>query len=163
MTKEQKELRKIHESLQYVEKLIVDFMSNYDTNGIEVSKVITEKKQISKRNLEKIATNYLREIGVPTHLKGYYYLRDAIVMGIIDGEYFEMITKRMYPDIAKKHNTTPSRVERAIRHAIEVTWNRGNIEKLEEIFAYTVSPRKGKPTNSEFITMIADSIIMELK
>ena len=105
-------------------------------------------------NLEALVTNIIHEVGVPAHIKGYQYLRDGIMMVVEDMDVLNQITKQLYPDLAKKHKTTPSRVERAIRHAIEVAWNRGEINTIENIFGYTVNANKGKPTNSEFIAMI---------
>ena len=104
----------------------------------------------------------MHDLGVPAHIKGYQYLRDAIMMVIEDLEMINGVTKLLYPDIAKKYKTTSSRVERAIRHAIEVAWNRGQVEVIDEIFRYTISNGKGKPTNSEFIAMIADKIRLEI-
>ncbi len=95
---------------------------------------------------------------MPAHIKGYHYLRDAIIMSVNDMEMLGAVTKILYPAIAKKHNTTSSRVERAIRHAIEVAWSRGRIETIEDLFGYTINEGKGKPTNSEFIALIADKI-----
>ena len=115
------------------------------------------------QDLETEITNIIHEIGVPAHIKGYQYLRDAILMSVSDTEMLGAITKRLYPNIAKKHQTTPSRVERAIRHAIEVAWSRGKVDTIEELFGYTVSDRKGKPTNSEFIALLADKIRLEYK
>ena len=114
-------------------------------------------------NLEALVTNVIHEVGVPAHIKGYQYLRDGIIMVIEDVEILNQVTKQLYPELAKKHKTTPSRVERAIRHAIEVAWNRGQIETIESIFGYTINANKGKPTNSEFIAMIADKLRLELK
>jgi two-component system response regulator (stage 0 sporulation protein A) len=114
-------------------------------------------------NLEARVTDMIHEIGIPAHIKGYHYLRDAIIMAIEDMEVLNAITKVLYPTIAKNHQTTPSRVERAIRHAIEVAWSRGKLDTLDELFGYTVSNRKGKPTNSEFIALIADTIRLEYK
>ncbi len=114
-------------------------------------------------NLEALVTNIIHEIGVPAHIKGYQYLREAIMMVVNDIDIINQITKQLYPDIARKFKTTPSRVERAIRHAIEVAWGRGQTETVESIFGYTVSAAKGKPTNSEFIAMIADKLRLELK
>ena len=105
-------------------------------------------------NLEALVTNIIHEVGVPAHIKGYQYLRDGIIMVVENMDVLNQITKQLYPDLAKKHKTTPSRVERAIRHAIEVAWNRGEIGTIENIFGYTVNANKGKPTNSEFIAMI---------
>lgn len=115
------------------------------------------------RNLDASITSIIHEIGVPAHIKGYLYLREAISMVYNDIELLGSITKVLYPDIAKKYNTTASRVERAIRHAIEVAWSRGNIESISALFGYTVSMSKAKPTNSEFIAMVADKLRLEHK
>lgn len=114
-------------------------------------------------NLEALVTNVIHEVGVPAHIKGYQYLREAIIMVVNDIDVINQITKSLYPKIATKYNTTPSRVERAIRHAIEVAWGRGEQKAVESIFGYTISASKGKPTNSEFIAMIADKLRLELK
>nr|CAB87987.1 Spo0A protein [Ruminiclostridium cellulolyticum H10] len=128
---------------------------------------ITEKKPAhinnTSRSLEVEVTNVMHEIGVPAHIKGYQYLRDAIMMVVKDLDVINSITKLLYPSIAKEYNTTPSRVERAIRHAIEVAWSRGQVEAIDALFGYTVNIGKGKPTNSEFIAMIADKLRLELK
>ena len=116
-----------------------------------------------ERHLELDVTNIIHEIGVPAHIKGYQYLRDAIILSVEDMEMLNSITKILYPTIAKKYQTTPSRVERAIRHAIEVAWSRGKMDTIDELFGYTVSTGKGKPTNSEFIALIADKIRLEYK
>lgn len=121
----------------------------------------TEAKR--EENLEALVTNIIHEVGVPAHIKGYQYLREAIMMVVNDIDVINQITKSLYPRIAFKFNTTPSRVERAIRHAIEVAWGRGQQEAVENIFGYTISAAKGKPTNSEFIAMIADKLRLELK
>ena len=107
-------------------------------------------------SLEADITNIIHEIGVPAHIKGYHYLREAILMVVKDMDLLGGITKELYPMIAEKFNTTPSRVERAIRHAIEVAWNRGRVETINKSFGYTIHDEKGKPTNGEFIAMIAD-------
>ena len=114
-------------------------------------------------NLEARVTDMIHEIGIPAHIKGYHYLRDAIIMSIEDMDVLNAITKVLYPTIAKMHQTTASRVERAIRHAIEVAWSRGNMEVINSLFSYTVSTGKGKPTNSEFIALIADKLQLQLK
>ena len=114
-------------------------------------------------DLETMVTDIIHEIGVPAHIKGYQYLREAIILTVGDMEIINAVTKVLYPAVAKKFGTTPSRVERAIRHAIEVAWDRGDIETLQRIFGYTVSNGKGKPTNSECIAMIADSISLRKK
>lgn len=116
-----------------------------------------------ERNLESDVTNVIHEIGVPAHIKGYHYLRDAIMMSVNDTEMLNSITKQLYPTIAKRHKTTPSRVERAIRHAIEVAWSRGKMDTIDALFGYTVHNGKGKPTNSEFVALIADKIRLEYK
>lgn len=114
-------------------------------------------------DLEIDITNIIHEVGVPAHIKGYQYLRDAITMVVEDMDLLGAVTKELYPAIAKINNTTPSRVERAIRHAIEVAWNRGKIETINMLFGYTVQNDKGKPTNSEFIAIIADKLRLERK
>lgn len=116
-----------------------------------------------KFDLEASITNIIHEVGVPAHIKGYMYLREAITMIFYDVELLGSITKVLYPDIAKKYKTTPSRVERAIRHAIEVAWSRGNIDSISELFGYTVSSSKAKPTNSEFIAMVADHLRLQYR
>ena len=114
-------------------------------------------------SLEAVVTDIIHEIGVPAHIKGYQYLREAIMLTVEDMDVINSVTKVLYPEVAKKFNTTPSRVERAIRHAIEVAWDRGDIETLQRFFGYTVSNIKGKPTNSEFIAMIADCLSLRRK
>ena len=126
---------------------------------IEIPKA-SEKKE---ENLEALVTNVIHEVGVPAHIKGYQYLREAIIMVVNDIDVINQITKSLYPKIANKFSTTPSRVERAIRHAIEVAWGRGQQDVVENIFGYTISAAKGKPTNSEFIAMIADKLRLEMK
>ena len=116
-----------------------------------------------EQSLETQVTEIIHEIGVPAHIKGYKYLRESIIMTVNDSEVLNGITKILYPEVAKRYATTASRVERAIRHAIEVAWDRGDIETLQKYFGYTVSNMKGKPTNSEFIAMIADRITLERK
>ena len=116
-----------------------------------------------QRDLEVEVTSIMHEIGVPAHIKGYQYLRDAIMMVVKDLDVINSITKLLYPSIAREYNTTPSRVERAIRHAIEVAWSRGQMDAIDALFGYTVSIGKGKPTNSEFIAMVADKLRLEMK
>ena len=125
---------------------------------VEISKDAGDQE-----HLEALVTNVIHEVGVPAHIKGYQYLREAIMMVVSDIDIINQITKSLYPKIAAKYGTTPSRVERAIRHAIEVAWGRGEPRTMENIFGYTVSAAKGKPTNSEFIAMIADKLRLELK
>lgn len=113
--------------------------------------------------LEAQVTGIIHEVGVPAHIKGYQYLREAIIIAVNDMDVINAVTKVLYPEVAKRFGTTPSRVERAIRHAIEVAWDRGDLETLQRFFGYTVSNAKGKPTNSEFIAMISDRIRLKLK
>ena len=112
-------------------------------------------------SIENRVTQIMRDVGVPAHIKGYQYMRDAVLMVTSDIELISSVTKRLYPELAKKYKTTPSRVERAIRHAIEVAWTRGQVETIHDLFGYTINTRKGKPTNSEFIAMIADKMRLE--
>ena len=121
------------------------------------------KREEERKPLETRVTDMIHEIGIPAHIKGYHYLRDAIIMAVEDMDVLNAITKILYPTVAKKHQTTASRVERAIRHAIEVAWSRGKLDVLDELFGYTVSNGKGKPTNSEFIALVADTIRLEHK
>ncbi len=121
------------------------------------------QRETSAEELESQVTHIIHEIGIPAHIKGYQYLRYAIIMSMKDMEMINSVTKILYPSVAKKFNTTSSRVERAIRHAIEVAWDRGDIEVLDSIFGYTVHNNKGKPTNSEFIAMIADKLRLKMK
>ena len=120
-------------------------------------------QQNGKTSIETMVTNIIHEIGVPAHIKGYQYLREAIIIAVEDMDVINAITKVLYPQVAKAFQTTPSRVERAIRHAIEVAWDRGDLDTLQRFFGYTVSNTKGKPTNSEFIALIADKLQLQLK
>ena len=117
----------------------------------------------SVRSLETMVTAIIHDVGVPAHIKGYQYLREAILLAVADMDVINAVTKVLYPEVAKRFNTTASRVERAIRHAIEVAWDRGDLETLQKYFGYTVSNVKGKPTNSEFIAMIADRLQLQQK
>ena len=133
---------------------------------IEVSKMDDETAPgdiNSTPNIEEMVTSVIHEIGVPAHIKGYQYLREAIMIAVKDMDVINAITKVLYPQVAKTFATTPSRVERAIRHAIEVAWDRGDLETLQTFFGYTVSNTKGKPTNSEFIALIADRLQLQMK
>lgn len=141
-------------------KSIKDFIGMGNRRGCG-SHNYNEQRTIE--HLENDVTDMIHEVGVPAHIKGYQYLRDAIMMVIEEPEMLNSITKILYPTIAKRNQTTPSRVERAIRHAIEVAWSRGNMEIINTLFSYTVSTGKGKPTNSEFIALIADKIRLQNK
>ncbi len=117
----------------------------------------------SPKILDVAVTNIIYEMGVPAHIKGYHYLRDAILMVVNEVNLLGAVTKELYPMIAMKYQTTPSRVERAIRHAIELAWDRGNVEMMTKFFGYTINLERGKPTNSEFIAMVADKLRIEQK
>ena len=123
----------------------------------------TPIRRSDKTSIETLVTSIIHEIGVPAHIKGYQYLREAIIIAVNDMDVINAITKVLYPQVAKTFQTTPSRVERAIRHAIEVAWDRGDLDTLQRFFGYTVSNTKGKPTNSEFIALIADKLQLQLK
>lgn len=131
----------------------------YEVKG---TKYISTKQAKQKTEpVEVKVTNLIHDLGVPAHIKGYQYLREAIIASVENEEMINAVTKTLYPLLSKKFNTTPSRVERAIRHAIEVAWNRGEIAVHDKIFGYTVNSNKGKPTNSEFIALLADKIRLE--
>ena len=127
------------------------------------SNPVSQSRSGGKPNIEAMVTSIIHEIGVPAHIKGYQYLREAIIIAVNDMDVINAITKVLYPQVAKAFQTTPSRVERAIRHAIEVAWDRGDLDTLQRFFGYTVSNTKGKPTNSEFIALIADKLQLQLK
>lgn len=137
--------------------------ANTPAQGARKINAYEKAEDLSERNLEADVTEIIHEIGVPAHIKGYQYLRDAIVMSVNDMDMLNSITKILYPTIAKKYQTTSSRVERAIRHAIEVAWSRGKMDTIDEMFGYTIHNGKGKPTNSEFIALITDRIRLEYK
>ena len=124
---------------------------------------LPQSRSSGKQSIEAMVTSIIHEIGVPAHIKGYQYLREAIIIAVNDMDVINAITKVLYPQVAKAFQTTPSRVERAIRHAIEVAWDRGDLDTLQRFFGYTVSNTKGKPTNSEFIALIADKLQLQLK
>lgn len=134
--------------------------NNSNQNNVNLPNESSEGKKTNE--LETKITKIIQEIGVPAHIKGYLYLRESIHIVVNDMDYLGAITKELYPEVAIKYNTTTSRVERAIRHAIEVAWNRGDVETLERIFGYTINNNKGKPTNSEFIALIADRLRLEM-
>lgn len=143
---------------------------NFDAVAERLQEIVAVERQMSAAharrpevNIEAMVTSIIHEIGVPAHIKGYQYLREAIMIAVDDMDVINAITKVLYPQVAKTFSTTPSRVERAIRHAIEVAWDRGDLETLQRFFGYTVSNTKGKPTNSEFIALIADKLQLQLK
>ena len=123
----------------------------------------SSNNRVTDNDLELMVTEIIHQIGVPAHIKGYHYLREAIILSVSNNEVINSVTKILYPTVAKKHNTTSSRVERAIRHAIEVAWDRGDVDVLNSYFGYTIQNDRGKPTNSEFIAMIADKLRLRLK
>ncbi len=158
-------MMKPFEISQLVDKLHVicgmNISSSIEGNILNLNLDAQEKERILKLELESEITSLLHEIGIPAHIKGYMYLRTAILETYMNVDFLGQITKVLYPEIAKKYATTSSRVERAIRHAIEVAWNRGNIDAIDDIFGYTISASKAKPTNSEFIAMISDKLRLE--
>ena len=142
-------------------QIMITVPSGTKEEDMQVAEEVIQTSAV--RDLERDVTDMIHEIGVPAHIKGYQYLREAIMMSVQDVEMLGSITKVLYPTIAKKYQTTPSRVERAIRHAIEVAWSRGRMETLDALFGYTINTGKGKPTNSEFIALIADKIRLQYR
>ena len=130
---------------------------------IEKAPIILNNSSVGDNELEIMVTDIMHQIGVPAHIKGYHYLRESIILAVKNSEIINSVTKLLYPTIAKSHGTTASRVERAIRHAIEVAWDRGDIDVLYSYFGYTIQNQRGKPTNSEFIAMISDKLRLKLK
>lgn len=145
-----------------LEKCIFDTPKNNVTSNrsLRVEDIVV-KQGNREKDLNLLVTQMIHEIGVPAHIKGYLYLRTAILMAVDNMDILNAVTKQLYPDIAKEHGTTDTRVERAIRHAIEVAWERGNIDMIHDLFGYTIQADKGKPTNSEFIALMADRIRLE--
>lgn len=132
-----------------------------DETGCDLAfggELMPEYKAFTRQELEETVTKMIHEIGVPAHIKGYLYLRESIILSVLEMEMLNSVTKMLYPSIAQRYQTTPSRVERAIRHAIEVAWSRGKMDTIDEMFGYTIHTGKGKPTNSEFIALISDKI-----
>ena len=164
-TKDNEKIYKILCDLMNADKEFQIMITVPSAKGGSVTKTSHElqKQELVIRDLEQDVTNMIHEIGVPAHIKGYQYLREAIMMSVEDPGMISSITKILYPTIAKRFQTTPSRVERAIRHAIEVAWSRGRMETLDALFGYTIDTGKGKPTNSEFIALIADRIRLSYK
>lgn len=142
---------------------VYEAVGNFGAGSKRTSFEIIEEDVKKSYDLESLVTEFIHELGVPAHIKGYQYVRTAIMMVVENMELLNYITKELYPDIAKKYSTTSSRVERAIRHSIEVAWSRGRPETMNRIFGYTIDTGKGKPTNSEFIAMVADRIRLQIK
>lgn len=145
-----------------LEKCIMDFPKNNagKNHNLQIEDIVVKQGNY-KKDLNMQVTQMIHEIGVPAHIKGYLYLRTAILMAVENMDVLNAVTKQLYPDIAKEHGTTATRVERAIRHAIEVAWERGNIDMIHDLFGYTIQADKGKPTNSEFIALMADRIRLD--
>ncbi len=161
-TKDNKEVYRILNDLMNQDREFQIMITVPCVEKTEKEAVIEIPKNIV-HDLEQDVTNMIHDIGVPAHIKGYQYLREAIMMSVKDTTMISAITKILYPTIAKEFQTTPSRVERAIRHAIEVAWSRGKMETLDTLFGYTINTGKGKPTNSEFIALIADKIRLKYR
>ncbi len=151
--------KKLEELIKEEEEETLDIYYENPANGImQIMTIPVDKQYKELKDQHLMITETLRELGVPAHIKGYTYIRESIKRVVKDPELLGQITKELYPGVADKYKTTPSRVERAIRHAIEVAWSRGKMEEIDNIFGYTIDNTKGKPTNSEFIAMIADRI-----
>ncbi len=164
-TKDNDRVYKILDDLMHTDKEFQIMITVPSTGKKNVSSGKTEELKTVKpvHDLEQDVTDMIHEIGVPAHIKGYQYLREAIIMSVEDPAMISSITKILYPTIAKRFQTTSSRVERAIRHAIEVAWSRGRMETLDALFGYTINTGKGKPTNSEFIALISDKIRLKYR
>ncbi len=142
---------------------IISLVKNSDNSNSNITAFEQRQVNVAPVSMEVRVTEILHQIGVPAHIKGYHYLRDSILMSIERPEIINAVTKQLYPSVAKKYETSSSRVERAIRHAIEVAWDRGDVEVLNSYFGYTIHNGRGKPTNSEFIAMISDKLRLQLK
>lgn len=140
---------------------LIDRINSFLSTETVIADPIDLAKEENQKKLALEVTGIIHEIGVPAHIKGYHYLREAIIISVNDMDILNAVTKGLYPSVARQFGTTPSRVERAIRHAIETAWSRGDVETLNKYFGYTISENKGKPTNSEFIAMIADRLAMQ--
>ena len=161
-TKDNREVYRILNDLMNQNKEF-QIMITVPSEGKSKQAVVEEEPKQVTRDLEQDVTDMIHDIGVPAHIKGYQYLRTAILMTISDSEIINSVTKILYPSVAKKYSTTTSRVERAIRHAIEVAWDRGDVDTLNSYFGYTIQTHRGKPTNSEFIAMISDRLRLQMK
>ena len=148
-------------SNEMVVNRIKSLRSEFKTSTAKIVNAYEKTMNAPLKTVEEAVTEMIHDVGVPAHIKGYQYLRDAILMSVRDMDMLNSITKLLYPEVAKKYKTTPSRVERAVRHAIEVAWGRGRVETIEDMFGYTISVGKGKPTNSEFIALLTDKIRMK--
>jgi two-component system response regulator (stage 0 sporulation protein A) len=144
-----------------IEKLLDG--ANGTQSNLDLKNVSYNIHEAVPDNIEYVVTDIIHQIGIPAHIKGYHYLRTAILLSVEDSEMINCVTKLLYPTVAKQYSTTSSRVERAIRHAIEIAWDRGNVDTLNSFFGYTIHTAKGKPTNSEFIALIADKLKLKFK
>ena len=154
-----KEIEKIKdEQSRKILRSIVFEITSENIPKIDLEPEEAEAEEVDEKELIKYITNTIVNLGIPASLKGYYYIREAIFLTVLDVERLEKVTARLYPDIAKKYKTTSTGVERAIRNAIEVAWSRGNLDVFHDVFGYTVNDKKGRPTNSEFIALISDEI-----
>ena len=151
-----------HETLMYRMKQFKKGAQLKNVGG-RVQTIISKQSEPVKKDLEILVTEFIHEVGVPAHIKGYQYLRESIALSIKDPELMHSVTKVLYPTVAKNNKTTASRVERAIRHAIEVAWDRGDVDVLSSYFGYTIQNSRGKPTNSEFIAMISDKLRLRMR
>lgn len=142
--------------------MLTERIKTLTNRGLSIARR-SDRTPVEELDLEVMVTEILHQIGVPAHIKGYHYLRTSIMLSIEDKEMINHITKELYPTVAKRYKTTATRVERAIRHAIEVAWDRGDVDVLNKYFGYTIHNQKGKPTNSEFVAMIADKICLKIK
>ena len=156
-------LEMLEKSLKRIETLLLTVTGKTDSPAERIAEEAADAVEPNEEEVVAIATEYLHKLGVPAHIKGYQYIRTAIIMVVQDMDLINYITKDLYPDLAKVYKTTPSRVERAIRHAIEVAWSRGDQDSIQAVFGYTLNSNKGKPTNSEFIAMVADDIRLRLR
>jgi len=146
-----------------IEKLVESASQSMASAQMNLKNVSYNIHEAVPDNIEYVVTDIIHQIGIPAHIKGYHYLRTAILLSVENSEMINCVTKLLYPTVAKQYSTTSSRVERAIRHAIEIAWDRGNVDTLNSFFGYTIHTAKGKPTNSEFIALIADKLKLKFK
>ncbi|MCI8383872.1 MAG: sporulation transcription factor Spo0A [Clostridia bacterium] len=167
MTREQrKEIRELLRRLEELLEATAEEEATVEEEATAEEEVTEEEEatveeEATEEELIYTITSYLRKWGISAHIKGYHYIREAVMLCLKEPDYLGSITKWLYPEIAQRYDTTPSRVERAIRHAIERAWNVGNIEELNEVFQYTIEPNKGKPTNAQFISVLVEEIRMK--
>lgn len=155
-----KEIDKIQDkrSQNVLRKIVLEISEENARKYFLEQNTDSEQNTVTEQDIIKYITDRMLNLGISANLKGYYYIRDAVMMSVLEMERLDKITTRIYPDVAKKYGTTSSSVERAIRHAIEISFLKGNLEIFEEIFGYTIDSEKGKPTNSEFIALVSDHV-----